>query len=485
MVFNSIAFLVFLTIVLALYYRLKHRAQNILLVVASYIFYGWWDWRFLGLLLFSTFFDYWCALRLGTVTTPSSRKWFLAFSMAMNLAIVGVFKYYDFFADSFTKVLTTFGMNADIPTLHVILPVGISFYTFLSMSYTIDVYRGHLKATKNPLDFMLYVSFFPHLVAGPIMRAKDLLPQCQNSRSIHQDQVINGIWLCLLGYLKKVVIADRLAPFVNWGFASGHSPFTDGTSWLVLYAFAFQVYGDFSGYSDIARGLSKLMGFELIQNFKAPYLVSNPASFWKHWHISLSEWLKDYLYIPLGGNRRGTLFTIRNLMITMVLGGLWHGAGLAYLAWGLYHGILLVLHSGSNSLKQSEKSHKGGEISPATQIPLTTRIKSAAIIAIFFHVTCIGWLLFRAGSVPPEYSQWDVISSYLGTLWKFPYQSSVFAWPVLLLGSLALILQWKHVAMDHFSDWSERNQALAVAATLTALASLGVFEGSSFIYFQF
>ena len=477
MVFNSIVFLVFLAVVLVLYYRLKHREQNLLLVAASYLFYGWWDWRFLGLLLFSTFFDYWCALRLGAVTAPARRKWFLAFSMAMNLSVIGVFKYFNFFADSFEKVLHTFGMSADLPTLHIILPVGISFYTFLSMSYTIDVYRGHLKATRNPLDFMLYVSFFPHLVAGPIMRAKDLLPQCQRPRVIDRDQVINGIWLCLLGYLKKLVIADRLAPFVDWGFASGHTPFTDATSWLVLYAFAFQIYGDFSGYSDIARGLSKLMGFELIHNFKAPYLVSNPASFWRHWHISLSEWLRDYLYIPLGGNRNGGLMTVRNLMITMVLGGLWHGAGLAFLAWGLFHGILLVLHRGWDVMKPRKLS-----------IALPTRrawIVNALMIVVFFHITCIGWLLFRAGNVPANVSQLDVISSFLGTLWKFPSNLSGFAWPVFLLGSLALILQWKHEAMDRFSEWAGGRQTIAVASVLVAIAALGIFEGSSFIYFQF
>ncbi|MES2659788.1 MAG: MBOAT family protein [Verrucomicrobiota bacterium] len=475
MVFNSIAFLVFLAIVLALYYRLKHRAQNLLLVVASYVFYGWWDWRFLGLLLFSTFFDYWCALRLGDVTEPTRRKWFLAFSMAMNLSVIGFFKYFNFFADSFAQVLHTFGMRADLPTLNIILPVGISFYTFLSMSYTIDVYRGHLKATRNPLDFMLYVSFFPHLVAGPIMRAKDLLPQCQRVRVIDRDQVVTGIWLCLLGYLKKVVIADRLAPFVDWGFASGHTPFTDATSWLVLYAFAFQIYGDFSGYSDIARGLSKLMGFELIHNFKAPYLVSNPASFWRHWHISLSEWLRDYLYIPLGGNRNGTLVTVRNLMITMALGGLWHGAGLAFLAWGFFHGILLVLHRGWEAVKSSSA-------------PAPSRrawIANGLMIIVFFHITCIGWLLFRAGAMPANVSQRGVISSYLGTLWKIPVQWSGFVWPVFLLGSLALILQWKHESMDRFSEWAGGRQTVAVASVLTTIASFGVFEGSSFIYFQF
>jgi alginate O-acetyltransferase complex protein AlgI len=480
MVFNSLVFLVFLTIVLTIYYQLKHRAQNVLLVIASYVFYGWWDWRFLGLLLFSTFFDYWCALRLEAGSDPRKRKWFLAFSMAMNLGVIGLFKYFNFFADSFAEVLQTFGMQADLPTLHVILPVGISFYTFLSMSYTIDVYRRELKATRNPLDFMLYVSFFPHLVAGPIVRAKDLLPQCQQPRTIQREQVIDGVWLCLVGYLKKIVIADRLAPFVDWGFSSGHAPYPDATSWLVLYAFAFQVYGDFSGYSDIARGLAKLMGFELVHNFKAPYLVSNPAAFWKNWHISLSVWLRDYLYIPLGGNRLGGLKTIRNLMITMVLGGLWHGAGIAFLAWGFYHGLLLVIHRTWNNFNDSRKSETQGAAPVRGSF-----VWRALAIVLFFHLTCIGWLLFRSGSVAPEFGQWNVISSYAGSLWRIPSQPSGFAWPVLLLGGLALALQWKHAVMDRFSTWGEGSQAIAVTAVLALIASLGVFEGSSFIYFQF
>jgi len=480
MVFNSVVFLVFLAVVLVLYYQIKHRSQNLMLVLASYLFYGWWDWRFLGLLLFTTFFDYWCALRLEAEPNPTRKKWFLAFSMITNLSAIGFFKYYNFFAGSFERVLSTFGMKADLPTLHILLPVGISFYTFLSMSYTIDVYRGHLKAARNPLDFMLYVSFFPHLVAGPIVQAKDLLPQCRNPRVFNQDQIINGIWLCLLGYFKKVVIADRLSPFVDWGFSTGQAPFSDGTSWLVLYAFAFQIYGDFSGYSDIARGLAKLMGFEFMHNFKAPYLTRNPAEFWQHWHISLSRWLRDYLYIPLGGNRQGTLCTIRNLMITMILGGLWHGAGLAFLAWGLFHGILLVVHRTWNSLQRALFAPAIPTSLPDHSPTRLLRCKHALWVVLFFHITCVGWLLFRAGS-----SQWSIISSYLVTLCIMPTQWSGFAWPVLWLGALALLLQWKHSAMDCFAHWAADRQVLAVAAVLSGIASLGVFEGSSFIYFQF
>jgi len=478
MIFNSLVFFVFVTLVLLLYYRLKLRAQNVMLVIASYVFYGWWDWRFLGLLLFSTFFDYWCAIKLEGETNPGKKKRFLAFSMIVNLSIIGFFKYFNFFAESFEQLLAVFGMKMDMPTLHVLLPVGISFYTFLSMSYTIDVYRGHLKATRNPLEFMLYVSYFPHLVAGPIVRASDLLPQCQRERVIRREQVLDGIWLCLLGYFKKIVIADRLAELVDWGFNSGQSPYGDANAWLFVYAFALQIYGDFSGYTDIARGLAKIMGFELVINFKAPYLVKNPPAFWQNWHISLSVWLRDYLYIPLGGNRSGTFKTYRNLMITMVLGGLWHGAGFAFLAWGLFHGLLLVIHRWWKS---------GHEKSPDESYAVNTHWnwKGALQVLLFFHITCLGWLLFRAGSLSPDKSQWVLIASYLNSLWKFPYSISSFAWPVFLLGAVTLFLQWKHEAMNSFSTWSPVRQAWAVAVVLIIIASLGVFDGASFIYFQF
>lgn len=469
MVFNSVVFLVFLTVVLTLYYNTRHKAQNIILVVASYVFYGWWDWRFLGLLLATTFFDYACALCIERSDSRKRKKILLASSMAVNLSVIGSFKYFNFFAESFTKVLETFGMRADMPTLQVILPLGISFYTFLSMSYTIDVYRGHVKASRHPLDFMLYVSFFPHLVAGPIVRAQDLLPQCRNIRKIDRNQVLDGIWLCLLGYLKKIVIADRLAPFVDWGFSSSAPPIQDANAWLFLFAFAFQIYGDFSGYTDIARGLAKLMGFELMKNFKAPYLVSNPADFWRNWHISLSVWLRDYLYIPLGGNRLGSFTTFRNLMITMLLGGLWHGAGFAFLAWGLYHGLLLVVHR----IFQSGRDVFRGNVF------------SVFSIILFFHITCIGWLLFRAGAVPDTQGQWLTIKGYLSVLWVFPDGLNSFVWPVSFLGAVVFILQWQHKKMEHFSRWHPKAQAASVAMTLCAISFLGVFEGSSFIYFQF
>jgi D-alanyl-lipoteichoic acid acyltransferase DltB (MBOAT superfamily) len=350
------------------------------------------------------------------------------------------------------------------------------------MSYTIDVYRQELKATRHPLDFMLYVAYFPHLVAGPIVRASFLLPQCQRPRIIQAAEVENGIWLMLMGYVKKVVIADRLGQIVDWSFARPAPPFHDLNAWFVLYAFAFQIYGDFAGYSDIARGLAKIMGFELTVNFRAPYLVTNPAAFWRNWHISLSTWLRDYLYIPLGGNRGGPWRTYRNLMITMLLGGLWHGAGFAFILWGFYHGVLLSLHRW-----WGEWSGRSRPAASAGTASVLARLKQPALIVLFFQITCVGWLFFRAGSLPRGVSQWPVVKSYLQAMvnWRGTGHVTGFLLPVALLGGLALFFQWKNDRMNVFSQWTAPSKAAAVFAALAAITLLGVFEGAQFIYFQF
>jgi len=478
-IFNSLTFLVFLGIVLLLYFRLGHGGQNWMLIVASYVFYGWWDYRFLGLLLFTTFFDYFCALWIERQTHPAKRRLLLASSMTVNLGVLGIFKYFDFFAASLQHALALLGLHLSLPMLHVVLPVGISFYTFLSMSYTIDVYRRELRATHDPTDFMLYVAFFPHLVAGPIVRASILLPQCQKPRHIIPEEVANGLWLILMGYVKKVVVADRLAQVVKWGFSRGGPPFADANSWLVLYAFAFQIYSDFSGYTDIARGLSKLMGFELVVNFRAPYLVANPSDFWRNWHISLSTWLRDYLYIPLGGNQKGRAKTYRNLMITMLLGGLWHGAGAAFVLWGLYHGLLLAG-------QRAWRDFVGPRFQPAPRDPAQRPwVVKAALALIFFHVTCLGWLLFRSGSLPAGVDQPKFVLHYLATMFVPPHSLSPIARAILILGALSLFFQWKFDAMNRFSQWRLGWQVVGVVAALSAIAALGVFDGAQFIYFQF
>jgi D-alanyl-lipoteichoic acid acyltransferase DltB (MBOAT superfamily) len=482
MVFNSLTFLIFLAVVLPLYYRLGHRGQNIMLVLASYVFYGWWDYRFLALLIFTTLFDFACALQMDGETRPGRRKRWLAASITANMTVLGIFKYYDFFASSLQSALAPLGIHPSFPMLHVILPLGISFYTFLSMSYTIDVYRRELKATRHPLDFMLYVAYFPHLVAGPIVRASFLLPQCQRPRVIQPVEVQNGLWLILMGYVKKVVIADRLGQIVDWGFAQPSPPFPNLNAWIVIYAFAFQIYGDFAGYSDIARGLAKIMGFELTVNFRAPYLVTNPAAFWRNWHISLSTWLRDYLYIPLGGNRQGLWQTYRNLMLTMLLGGLWHGAGFAFILWGFYHGVLLSIHRWWGQFRGGDKP-----AAPAGTAPLLGRMKQLALIVLFFHITCVGWLFFRAGGLHHGVSQWAVVKSWLHAMINLPGTRSLsgFLVPVALLGGLALFFQWKNDRMNGFSQWQESSKGVAICAALAAITLLGVFEGAQFIYFQF
>ena len=479
MIFNSLTFLIFLAVTLVFYYKLRFKAQNVFLLVMSYVFYGWWDYRFLALLLFTSLFDYGCALLIEDQSDQRKRRWLLIFSMASNLCVLCAFKYFNFFADGLAAILHAFGMKATLPTLQVILPVGISFYTFLSMSYTIDVYRRELKASRDPISYLLFVSFFPHLVAGPIVRASYLLPQCEKPRTIKSDDVVTGIWLILLGYVKKVVIADRLAAFVEMGFANHGAPlYSDANSWFVLYAFAFQIYGDFAGYSDIARGLAKLMGFELPPNFRAPYLVSNPAEFWKHWHITLSTWLRDYLYIPLGGNRKGATRTWVNLMTTMLLGGLWHGAGVAFVLWGAYQGVLLVIHRAWSLARNGARE----TVSPSWR-HLAGR---AVTIVIFFHVICVGWLLFRAGALRGP-DQIVSIREHLLALGNFRLEEGLtpFARPVLLLGALALLLQWKCDRMDDFNSWRLPWQVVAVVGALAAIAAFGVFESAQFIYFQF
>jgi D-alanyl-lipoteichoic acid acyltransferase DltB (MBOAT superfamily) len=485
MVFNSNIFLIFLAVVLLVYYRLGHQAQNWFLVTASYVFYGWWDWRFVLLLLFTSYSDYWFGRWIESVSSRRLKKFFVAGSVVLNLFVLCVFKYYDFFVSTAQKCLELLGVRLSIPLLHVVLPVGISFYTFLSMSYTIDVYRRHVKAAHKAVDFLLFVSFFPHLVAGPIVRASYLLPQCQQPRVVTEAQVVNGIWLILLGYFKKVVIGDRLAQVVDWGFSKPLAPFADANAWIIIYAFAFQIYADFSGYSDIARGLAKLMGFELVHNFKAPYLVANPSAFWRNWHISLSQWLRDYLYIPLGGNRNGELRTYLNLTVTMLLGGLWHGAGFAYVVWGLYHGGLLVVQRLLDERK-SRAQQEAGNFRPLETVWNIGRFGRIARCVIFFHITCLGWLFFRAGSLPSSFDQVGFVASYLGAMYRIPTAGvNGLAGGVLLLCFAALGLQWKHAAMDQFVTWPVNVQAASVILVLLMILSLGVFEGSQFIYFQF
>src|SRR4051812_20491918 len=386
MVFNSLHFLWFFLVVYALYRVLPHRGQNWLLLIASYYFYAAWDWRFLGLLIASTVVDYSCGRLLERTADERRRKWLLGASLAFNLTLLGFFKYFNFFADNLHVVFGALGWQLDFVTLRVLLPVGISFYTFVTMSYVIDVYRREIRATRDPLEFAVFVAYFPHLVAGPILRASRLLPQIHLPRTITPEQMRDGAWLIAWGLFQKIFVADNLAPIANAIFDPG-TAHTGVNVLLGVYAFAFQIYGDFAGYSNIARGVSKLMGIELLENFRFPYFVRTPQEFWRHWHISLSTWLRDYLYIPLGGNRGRGWQTNRNLLITMVLGGLWHGAAWTFVLWGVYHGALLIAYRNAERLAAVRR-----------WVTAPSPLASLTSWAVMFHLTCLGWLIFRARS---------------------------------------------------------------------------------------
>jgi alginate O-acetyltransferase complex protein AlgI len=385
MIFNSFIFWGFFAIVLALYWRLPHRGQNYLLLLAGYIFYGFWDWRYLGLLAFSTIVDYYVGYYLVRVDDARRRKLLITASVVVNLTFLGFFKYFGFFVNEMAGLLTSLGFQPHLPVLHIVLPVGISFYTFQSMAYTIDIYRRKAQPARNLVEFATYVAYFPPLVAGPIERASNLLPQIQNERRFKPGDFAEGLYHIMIGLAKKVFIADNLAPIANRVFDMPAGELTSTEMLIGVYAFAFQIYGDFSGYSSIAQGVSKWLGIDLSYNFRMPYFSRSPSEFWQRWHISLSQWLRDYLYIPLGGNRHGPTRTHVNLLLTMLLGGLWHGANWTFIAWGAWHGLLLIAYR----MLGTEAFEK----------PSGNRAISVLQAVVMFHFVCIGWIFFRAESI--------------------------------------------------------------------------------------
>src|SRR4051794_6445255 len=388
MLFNTFHFAYFFAILFPLYWALPHRPQNYLLLAASYYFYACWDPKFLALLVLSTAMDFACGLAVDRIEEPRRRKLFVALSMALNLGMLGYFKYYNFFAESLHAALARAGVSVPVSHLNVVLPIGISFYTFQSMSYVIDVYRKDIKPTRNFVEFAAFVSFFPHLVAGPIMRPTTLLPQIEKPRRFDLQRFYHGCYLIAWGLTKKVVVADNLAPIVNDLFGRWQT-LDGGLALLAVYAFAFQIYGDFSGYTDAARGIAKCLGIELALNFNLPYFATSPRDFWSRWHISLSTWLRDYLYIPLGGSRGSQVKLYRNLMLTMIIGGLWHGAAWTFVLWGFYQGVLLVAHRLARPLLD--------RIHPTE--PVDRACWKALRIFVTFHLICVGWLIFRASSI--------------------------------------------------------------------------------------
>jgi D-alanyl-lipoteichoic acid acyltransferase DltB (MBOAT superfamily) len=476
MLFNSWAFLVFFVIVYILYLNLRHRGQNLLLLAASYVFYGWWDWRFTGLMLVSTVSDYVCALAIEHAPTARRRKAWLIVSVSTHLAMLGFFKYYNFFVETAETALRAAGVPAEMLHLDIVLPVGISFYTFQSMTYTIGVYRRELAATRHFLDLALFVSFFPQLMAGPIERARHFLPQVLTPRrALTPGDLEAGLYLIGWGLFKKLIVGDGCAHLVNTVFGN-HTAFSGMDHLVAVYAFAFQIYGDFSGYSDMAIGLARLMGFDLSRNFDLPYFARNPSDFWRRWHISLSTWLRDYLYVPLGGSRGSRLMTYRNLMLTMVLGGLWHGAKWTMVVWGAYHGLALVIHRVITTVRPAP---------PADRDPWPV-----GKMVLMFHVTCLGWLFFRADSlgqagamltgILTDFRPSDWTAPAFLTLVQLTWLLVVYQVAQHLTGDGWLALRW--VPAKRFAF------LLAVgysAAFYWMLNRSLVTSGQPFIYFQF
>ncbi len=476
MLFNSLQFAAFFAVVFALYLVLSRRGQNRMLLLASYVFYGAWDWRYLSLILASTVLDYLCALGIGAAAETNRKKRYLALSIAGNLSILGFFKYYNFFAANLQVLLGSFGIVIPLLYLNIVLPVGISFYTFQTMSYTIDVYRGRMRPTRNFLDFALFVAFFPQLVAGPIERAIHLLPQMLAPRTVTREKVSQGCYLILWGLFQKIFVADNLGRLVDPVFADP-GPYNGARVLFALYAFAFQIYCDFAGYSTIARGLGKCLGFEIMVNFNLPYASTSPREFWQRWHISLSTWLKDYLYIPLGGNRRGTILTYRNLAITMLLGGLWHGAAWNFVLWGAYWGILLILHR----LIQPQLE----AVKPLRRRPAAAAWKTVRVV-FFFHLICLSWLFFRAQSLQ------QIQQMLGGLLHNFSFAAypgwrpdallmAIYLWALLAIE----FCQYRTDNLEIVRAWPATLRIFAILLLVFSILILGVNKPNYFIYFQF
>ena len=477
MIFNSLEFLALLFIVFNIYWltgRDNVRTQNALLVVASYIFYGWWDYRFLSLIFISSLVDYIVGQNLERSKSPGKRKTLLIISLAANLGLLGFFKYFNFFIDSFSTLLGALGLHADPHTLGIILPVGISFYTFQTLSYTIDIYRKRIPATKDPIAFFAFVCFFPQLVAGPIERAKNMLPQFLKERKFDPADAADGFRQMLWGFFKKVVIADNLSAHVETIFSSSGQQ-NGFVLFLGTFFFAIQIYCDFSGYSDIAIGVARFFGFRLMRNFAFPYFSRDIAEFWRKWHISLSSWFRDYVYIPLGGSFVNKPRRLFNVLITFTISGFWHGANWTFLVWGLLHGCYYIPIMLRDKQKRYADTAAKGRLFPA--------FNEFISIQITFLMTLFAWIFFRAESLAMAFN-------YIGqfAINPLPARADIkYLFPIL---NCLLIL---------FIEWLQREKqhALEIANLILPLRWLiyiilflvilvfGNFGGQEFIYFQF
>lgn len=510
MVFNSLTFLVFIALFFPAYFLTKGRMRTWVCLIASYIFYGWWDWRFLSLIVFSTVLDWWFGVWITRMDEPEStreafrngspvlrffgemtekamrlplkRKHVLTLSMVMNLGFLGVFKYSNFFIDSFAALVRQLGMQPSSVTLHIILPVGISFYTFQSMSYTIDVWRKELKWEPSLLKFATFIALFPQLVAGPIVRASDFLYQMKTDKRFEWTAFHSGMGRVLWGFFKKVAIADSLAPFVDQVFQSPAS-FSSIHLTIGVVFYAFQIYCDFSGYSDIAIGLARMMGYHFPENFKTPYFSRSFSEFWTRWHISLSSWLRDYLYIPLGGNRNGAFNTYRNNMLTMLLGGLWHGANWAFVFWGFLHGMYLV--------GQRVVSPRWRHLARVARLP--DWLYGGISMLTVFVLTLLAWIYFRAGSIGlaggDSFGTANALLKGIAA-GSFGFSTVVNKFQVvkgvLLIGAL-LAVEVSNLRLYWNVRQVERPmlRIALFAGLLWMIAFFGSFGANAFIYFQF
>lgn len=494
MLFNSFEFLIFLPIVFLLYWfvfdrlmsKSKHQLmlQNAFVVVASYVFYGWWDWRFLVLIGITSFCSWGSgvlmkktdAQEFGNRQVEGRRKAITATNIVLNLSILATFKYYDFFVAEFARL---FNLSADGLLLKVILPVGISFYTFQALSYSIDVYRRKIEPTRDVVAFFAYISFFPQLVAGPIERATNLLPQFLKKREFDYSTAVDGCRQILWGLFKKIVVADNCATVANQIFAD-YSNMSGSVLLVGALFFAFQIYGDFSGYSDIAIGTAKLFGIRLMQNFRFPYFSRDIAEFWRRWHISLNTWFRDYVYIPLGGSRTTKAKIVRNTFVIFLLSGIWHGANWTFIAWGAYHAVLFLplILSGKN--RKYTNTVAEGRLLPT--------LKESGQMLLTFMLVVVGWIIFRAESIGDA---WHYISGLCaGDVLLAPYQ--FFVYPHNLTGCFVLVMlavEWLQRSADHGLQISgirfEWLRWLIYLALIAAMLMFKSFENSQFIYFQF
>ncbi len=484
MLFNSIEFIIFLPVVFILYwfvFKKKLGLQNLFIISASYIFYGWWDWKFLGLIVLSSFVDYFIGLHLHKSENLQKRKYLLLVSILVNLGVLGFFKYFNFFIDSFSYLLSSIGLQANINSLNIILPVGISFYTFQTLSYTIDIYRKKMEPTKNIIAFFAFVSFFPQLVAGPIERAANLLPQFYKKRNFNYKLTKEGLRQILWGLFKKIVVADTCAKCVDIIF-NYESAMPGNVLIIGAIFFAFQIYGDFSGYSDIAIGTAKLFGFSLMTNFSTPYFSRDIGEFWKRWHISLSTWFRDYVYIPLGGNRCSKPKQIRNSIITFTVSGLWHGANWTFVFWGFLNGLYYIP---SIVLRRPKKK---GIVAENRFFP---NFKEAIQIGITFFLTIIAWIFFRAVSIQQAFS-----------IIKKIFSNSLFTNPLPVLQAMSsdnmvrngtvmvlvlLLIDWLQRKKQYGLEISNLPVILRWCIYILLMTLVIIFFGASkqFIYFTF